>query len=200
MLIARFLWVAMAYVLGSVPFGLVIARTFCHIDPRHSGSNSVGATNVSRLCGFGYGVATLVCDVAKGALPVWGAMCLDGADALFVSFTALACVVGHVFSCFLGFRGGKAVATGIGVFIPLAFWPMLGACALGMLVIWRSRFVSLGSLTIWASLPLILVFSGAWDWVPLAVCVAVVVFVKHRENIARLRAGTENPWLGAKKQ
>lgn len=194
MLIGQFLWVLMAYVIGSIPFGVVIAKTCCGIDPRTAGSMSSGATNVSRLCGFPYGVATLACDVAKGALPVWGALWLDP-NMFFVSLTGLACVIGHVFSCFLNLKGGKAVATSIGVFLPLAFWPLLGSVALCMLVIWRSGFVSLGSLSLLASLPFFLMFCGAWEWVPLSVCLAIIVFVRHRDNITRLRNGEEKPWL-----
>ncbi len=186
-----------AYLLGSVPWGVVIARTFCGIDPRTDGSRSTGATNVSRLCGFGYGVATLACDLLKGAVPVWIALRL-GPAPLFVSLVAVAAVLGHVFSCFMRFRGGKAVATSIGVFLPLAFWPLLGSCALCMLVIWRSGFVSLGSLSLLGSLPVFLAIAGAWQWLPLSLCLCVIVFVKHRENIARLRAGTEKPWLKGK--
>lgn len=194
MLVGQILWIVMAYVIGSIPFGLVIAKTFCHIDPRESGSRNSGATNVSRLCGFGWGVLTLACDVAKGALPVWGALCLDP-QPVFVSLTAFACVIGHVFSCFMKFKGGKAVATTIGVFIPLAFWSLLGSCALCMLVIWRTGFVSLGSLSLVISLPVILAIVGKWQWLPLSVCLCILVIWKHRENIARLRAGTEKPWL-----
>lgn len=197
MIVGELLWVIMAYVIGSIPFGLVIAKTCCGVDPRMAGSMSPGATNVSRLCGFPYGVATLVCDVAKGALPVWGALWLDR-DPYFVSFTALACVVGHVYSCFMNFKGGKAVATTIGVFIPIAFQPLLGACALCMLVIWRSGFVSLGSLTLVASLPIILIFCDQWQWLPLSICLAFIVFYRHRDNIRRLLRGEEKPWLKSK--
>ena len=186
-----------AYLLGSVPWGVVIARTCCGIGPRTDGSRSTGATNVSRLCGFGYGVATLACDLLKGAVPVWIALKI-GPAPLFVSLVAVAAVLGHVFSCFMRFRGGKAVATSIGVFLPLAFWPLLGSCALCMLVIWRSGFVSLGSLSLLGSLPVFLAMAGAWQWLPLSLCLCVIVFVKHRENIARLRAGTEKPWLKSK--
>lgn len=197
MLISQFLWIIMAYVVGSIPFGIVIARLFCGIDPRLAGSKSSGATNVSRLCGLHYGILTLICDVAKGALPVWGAFWLDP-NTMFVSLTGLACVVGHVFSCFMSFKGGKAVATSIGVFIPLGFWPLLGSCALCMLVIWRSGFVSLGSLTLLASLPVFLALADKWQWIPLALCLCVIVFFRHRENIARLRKGEEKPWLKKK--
>lgn len=197
MLTGQLLWIIMSYIIGSIPFGIVIAKTFCGIDPRTAGSKSSGATNVSRLCGFHWGVITLACDVLKGTLPVMGALWLDPAE-FFVSLTALACVVGHVWSCFLHFKGGKAVATSIGVFLPLAFLPTLGSCALCMLVIWRSGFVSLGSLSLLASLPFFLAISANWEWVPLSLALCVIVFFRHRENIARLRRGEEKPWLKSK--
>ena len=125
---------AAAYFMGAAPWGLVIARCFCGIDPRTDGSRNTGATNVSRLCGFGWGVATLACDVLKGALPVWIAL-QAGLGAAGVTLVALCAVLGHVFSCFLGFKGGKAVATSIGVFLPLAFVPLLIA---GLVAFWSS--------------------------------------------------------------
>lgn len=199
MLIGQFLWFIMSYVMGSIPFGVVIAKICCGIDPRTAGSFSSGATNVSRLCGLPYGIATLVCDVAKGALPVWGALLLDPAP-FFVSCTGLACVTGHVFSCFMKLKGGKAVATSIGVFIPLAFWPLLGSCALCMLVIWRSGFVSLGSLSLLGSLPFFLAFADKWEWLPLALTLCAIVFYKHKDNIMRLRKGEEKPWLKSRQK
>ena len=191
------LWIALAFVLGSVPWGLVIAKTFCRIDPRESGSRNTGATNVARLCGFGWGVATLACDVCKGALPVWLAFRINPSP-VFVSIVGLACVLGHVFSCFMKFKGGKAVATSIGVFMPLAFWQLLAASALCCLIIWRSGFVSLGSLSLVAALAVALAVTGQWVWLPLSLCVLAVVVWKHKENIARLRAGTEKSWLKGK--
>ena len=191
------LWIALAYVLGSVPWGLVIAKTFCRLDPRESGSRNTGATNVARLCGFGWGVATLACDVCKGALPVLFAFRINPSP-VFVSIVGLACVLGHVFSCFMKFKGGKAVATSIGVFMPLAFWQLLAASALCCLIIWRSGFVSLGSLSLVAALVVALAVTGQWVWLPLSLCVLAVVVWKHKENIARLRAGTEKSWLKGK--
>ena len=192
------LCIALAYALGSVPWGLVIAKTFCGVDPRLDGSRNTGATNVARLCGFGWGGVTLACDVLKGALPVWLALRVNPAP-LFVSAVALACVLGHVFSCFMRFRGGKAVAPSIGVFLPLAFWPLLAASLLCVLIIWRSGYVSLGSLALVTALPLGLCLTGQWAWLPLALCVWALVVWKHRENIARLRAGTEKTWRKGKK-
>lgn len=187
------LWILVTYVVGSVPYGVVFAKAFCGIDPRAAGSGNVGATNVARLCGKGWGAATLACDILKGALPVWAALQLND-SAVFVSLTALAAVLGHLFSCFLRFRGGKAVATSIGVFLPLAFWPVLTACVLCLLVIWRSGFVSMGSLTLVAALPVLLLFSGCWRFVPLALVVFALVVWSHRANIQRLICHIEKPW------
>lgn len=189
----EFLLILLAYILGSVPWGAIIARVFCGIDPRQSGSGNTGATNVARLCGFGWGVATLLCDLLKGTLPVWLALQLNDAP-LFVSVVAMACVLGHVFSCFMRFRGGKAVATTIGIFLPLAFWPLLLASLLCLLVIWRSGYVSMGSMTLVTVLPVALAAWQQWAWLPLALCVWLLIIWKHRENIARLRAGTEKSW------
>ncbi|MBO4334242.1 MAG: glycerol-3-phosphate 1-O-acyltransferase PlsY [Desulfovibrio sp.] len=191
--------VLFAYVLGSVPWGVVIAKKACGIDPRTAGSHSIGATNISRLCGFGWGVATLFCDVFKGSLPVYLAL-QSGAGPFLVSLVGLCAVLGHVFSCFLHFRGGKAVATTIGVFLPLAFLPLLGSAVLCLLLIWLSGFVSLGSLTLVSSLPLFLVFSGQSTWLALSLALCLLVFFKHRENIVRLHAGTEKSWLKSRHQ
>lgn len=194
MITGELLWIVMSYIVGSIPFGVVIGKTFCGIDPRTSGSMSSGATNVSRLCGLPYGVLTLACDVAKGALPVGIGMLLD-TSPFFLSMTGAACITGHVYSCFMRFRGGKAIATTIGVFIPLAFWPLLGSCALCMLVIWRSGFVSLGSLTLLASLPFFLYIADLAQWLPLSLFAVLIGFYRHKDNIKRLMKGEEKPWL-----
>ena len=166
---------------------------------RGNGSRNTGATNVARLCGFRWGVLTLACDLGKGALPVALALWL-GLSPLLVTCVALACVLGHVFSCFMGFRGGKAVATSIGVFLPLAFFPLLFSCAACVLVIWRSGFVSLGSLTLVTVLPFALLAATKYAWVPLSLCIWALVVWKHKENIARLRAGTEKSWLKSRQK
>jgi glycerol-3-phosphate acyltransferase PlsY len=183
-----------AYLLGSTPWGLIIAKTCCGIDPRLNGSLNTGATNVARLCGFGYGVATLLCDLLKGAAPVWLALCFLPSP-VFVSVVGLAAIAGHTCSCFMKFRGGKAVATSIGVFLPIAFPQLLAAALLCILVIWRSGYVSLGSLTLVTALPLLLAVFGLWQWFILSLCVFALVFFRHAENIRRLSAGTEKSWI-----
>ncbi len=187
-----------AYLLGAAPWGLIIARVFCGVDPRTAGSRNTGATNVARLCGFGWGVATLFCDIFKGTLPVLLAM-WDSTDVAAISTVALCAVLGHVFSCFMGFRGGKAVATSIGVFLPIAFLPTLISCLVCIGVIAVTRFVSLGSLCLLASLPIVLWFFGATCWIPLALLLLAVVAYRHRENIVRLREGRENRLVLSKK-
>ncbi len=154
-----------AYVLGSVPFGLVIAKVFCGIDPRSAGSGNIGTTNVARLCGLRWGVATLLCDALKGFLPT--VLALHWLNSPFyASLTGLCALLGHLFSLFLRFRGGKAVATSVGVFLPLSLWSLLISGLICLLVIWRSGFVSLGSLTLAGLLPLCLLFFGRYDLLP----------------------------------
>lgn len=207
-----FIWIITGYLLGSVPFGLLIARLFCGIDPRNAGSFNVGSTNVARLCGKKYGFLTLFCDAAKGALPVWlcqssGALAeLSGVAAalhmppasLLASLVALACIAGHSRSIFLGFKGGKAVATTVGVFLPLALWQLLLAGLVCVIIIWRSQFVSLGSLALVSLLPVLLIISKRFDLLPLALCIAAVVFMRHKDNISRLLKGEEKPWINKK--
>ncbi len=186
-------WLFIAYIVGSIPFGLLIARATCGIDPREGGSRNVGATNVARLCGFKYGVLTLLMDLLKGALPVWIGMGISD-HPLFLSCVALAALCGHVYSMFLDFKGGKAVATTIGVFLPLAFGSLLLSCIACVLVIWRSGYVSMGSLTLVTVMPVLLFLSGCWSYVPLALAVMALVYWTHRENIRRLARGEEKSW------
>ncbi|BDQ33272.1 glycerol-3-phosphate 1-O-acyltransferase PlsY [Pseudodesulfovibrio portus] len=187
-------WAALAYVLGSIPFGLVIAKSLCNIDPRLDGSKNTGATNVARLCGFKYGVATLVFDVLKGLLPVaFAASWIDSEMAL--SLVGLAAILGHVFSCFMQFKGGKAVATTVGVFLALSPWGGILAAVLCLLMVWLTGHVSMGSLTFALALPVCMALTGHFAVVPMALVVMVILFWRHKENIRRLARGEENPWL-----
>jgi acyl phosphate:glycerol-3-phosphate acyltransferase len=187
-------WAALAYVLGSIPFGLVIAKSLCNTDPRLDGSKNTGATNVARLCGFKYGVATLVFDVLKGLLPVaFAASWIDSEMAL--SLVGLAAILGHVFSCFMHFKGGKAVATTVGVFLALSPWGGILAAVACLLMVWLTGHVSMGSLTFALALPVCMVLTGHFAVVPMALVVMVLLFWRHKENIRRLARGEENPWL-----
>jgi glycerol-3-phosphate acyltransferase PlsY len=190
---AEVLWIIVAYLLGSVPFGLVFARRAQGIDPRLAGSGNVGATNVARLCGFGWGICTLACDLGKGLASAGIALCINP-DAVFVSLASLAAVTGHRWSCFTNYTGGKAVATSIGIFLSLAFWQSIAALVLCVACILRSGFVSAGSLAFVVSLPPILLLTGVWRFVPLALVVAVIVIKAHETNILRLLRGEEKSW------
>ncbi len=187
------LWIVLSYVLGSIPCGLVIAKCCCNVDPRTGGSRNVGSTNVARLCGKKWGTYTLICDILKGFVPVAVAVYFSD-NMFFVSCTAAAAVLGHVFSCFMFFEGGKAVATSIGVFLALAFWPLLCSVILCLACIRYSGFVSLGSLALVLSLPIFLLIGGYFSLIPLALGVMALVIWKHATNIQRLLNGTEKSW------
>ncbi len=207
-LLFKLLWYALAYLLGSIPFGLVVGRVFCKIDIRQAGSGNVGATNVARLCGTKWGVLTLLLDAAKGAGPVavalyvlpyyWPAAFPDKTAAGMAAFTALAALLGHIYSFFLNFRGGKAVATTVGIYLVLLPIHLIIAAILCIVVIKRWGFVSLGSITLVSAMPVLLVFSGMFtrnfDYFLLSVCIAVLVVYSHRGNIMRLMEGEEKPW------
>jgi len=191
------LWLIIAYFLGSIPFGLIIAKSVCNIDPRLDGSRNTGATNVARLCGTRYGIATLVFDVLKGMVPVLMASAwIESAFAL--SLVLLAAILGHIFSCFMGFKGGKAVATTVGAFLAVSPWGTIFSAALCLGTVALSGHVSMGSLTLALALPVFMVLTGNFAYVPVALIVMVILFWRHKENIYRLARGEENPWLKPK--
>lgn len=196
--------VIVAYLLGSIPFGFLIVRAKEGGDIRQTGSGGTGATNVSRRSGKFAGVLTLVLDALKGAAAVlFAKMFVEGQlpNATWVVVGAgVAAIVGHIFPVWLGFRGGKGVATAVGVFLVLAPLPLLCAGVILIAIVWLSRYVSLGSIIGVATIPLFIWLQDRFVS-PLAdvkalvvgsfLCAALVIFA-HRENIARLLAGTEN--------
>ncbi len=183
-----------AYLLGAIPFGYLLVRMTTGADVRASGSGNIGATNVLRTTGRFAGVATLLLDIAKGYAAVWIAGRLTGWDPVWMSLAALAVMAGHAFPVFLGFKGGKAVASYIGAFLCLT--PLALVCVLVVftgVVAW-SRYISLGSISAAATFPL-----AVWivQRAPLPVLLAAIVasaFViyRHRDNIRRLNTGTEH--------
>ncbi|MEM9248988.1 MAG: glycerol-3-phosphate 1-O-acyltransferase PlsY [Pseudomonadota bacterium] len=182
-----------AYVLGSVPFGIVAARLFGLGDLRAIGSGNIGATNVLRTGNKPAAALTLVGDAGKGALAVLVARALLGEDAAQVA--GLAAFFGHLFPVFLAFRGGKGVATFLGVLIALA-WPVgLSACGIWLVVAAGLRYSSLAALGAALSAPVSAHIWGRESVVMLAIALAFLVFVTHRSNIHRLAAGTE-PRIG----
>jgi acyl phosphate:glycerol-3-phosphate acyltransferase len=187
------LWLALTYLIGSMPFGLIVARTLCGVDPREGGSRNIGATNVARLCGTRYGLLTLGLDLLKGYVPVVLAMGFSD-STFFLGLTALTALVGHMYSVFLNGKGGKGVATTIGVFLALTPGAITLSLLLCIAAIWASGYVSLGSLTLVASLPVFHLLSGWIGLVPFSLIVMALVFFKHKENIVRLARGEEKPW------
>jgi glycerol-3-phosphate acyltransferase PlsY len=181
-----------AYILGSVPFGLIAARLVGGPDPRSSGSGNIGATNVSRTSGKPAGLITLFGDIGKGALPALLALNLTP-DPVTVSIAGLSAFLGHLFPVFLKLKGGKGVATACGVMAvvsPLTLF--LSACVFLVIAV-ATGYVSIGSISAALSLPVFLaVLPWAREYVPLGIAIAVLVLLKHRENIKRLRQGTEN--------
>lgn len=192
------LGVAGAYLFGSVPFALIISRIFFGLDIREHGSGNVGATNVVRVLGRWPGIACFALDFLKGSLPVWLGLHL-GFPWWAILLLGVAAILGHSKSVFLGFTGGKSVATGAGVIVALAPWVGLSALLLWALVFGVSRIVSLGSIVAAASLPVwMVVFHQPVPYVVFAVVIALYVIVRHRSNIERLLKGQE-PRMGAKK-
>lgn len=194
-LIALTLVGVLAYLLGSVPFGVVITRALGLGDLRQIGSGNIGATNVLRTGNKGAAAATLLLDAAKGGVAVLIARHYVGEDA--AQLAALTSFLGHLFPVWLGFRGGKGVATFLGTLMALA-WPVgLLACATWAATAYFSRISSLSALVAAALAPVWLIVMDQGDVVVLATVLAVLIFVRHSANIARLRDGTE-PKIGRK--
>ncbi|HEX5760895.1 MAG TPA: glycerol-3-phosphate 1-O-acyltransferase PlsY [Thermoanaerobaculia bacterium] len=193
--------IAGAYLLGSISFSYLIVRALQGRDVRALGSGNAGATNVLRAAGKLPGVATLLLDIAKGAAAVLAARAL-AAPPPVVALCAAAVVLGHVFPLFLGFRGGKGVATAAGAMGALAPLAIVPTFLLLVLVVAGSRYVSLGSIAATLAFPLFLLLGRAAGWIAAdgwvlgaAAAVAALIVWKHRSNLARLRAGSE-PRLG----
>ena len=185
----------LAYLLGSIPFGVVIARAMGLGDLRSIGSGNIGATNVLRTGNRKAAAATLVLDAAKGVVALLLARALLGETAAMVA--GLGAFLGHLYPVWLGFRGGKGVATFLGVVLAL-HWPVgLAACATWALVAAMARISSLAALTAAALTPLWLYALGRPDAIWLGLAMAVLVWIRHHANIRRLAAGTE-PRIGRK--
>ncbi|MDO5642167.1 MAG: glycerol-3-phosphate 1-O-acyltransferase PlsY [Paracoccus sp. (in: a-proteobacteria)] len=189
------LWVIIGYLIGSVPFGLVITRALGLGDLRQIGSGNIGATNVLRTGNKGAALATLLLDSGKGAIAVLLARCFAGEAAGIVA--GAAAFLGHCFPVWLGFRGGKGVATFLGTLIAMA-WPVgLLACATWLAVAALTRISSLSALVAAGLSPLVALALGRGQVALAALFMAALIMLRHRENIARLIGGTE-PRIGRK--
>jgi glycerol-3-phosphate acyltransferase PlsY len=195
-----------AYLLGSIPFGLILTKLFGGGDVRKVGSGNIGATNVARAAGLLAGVLTLVLDVAKGAAAVLLAELLSNDNATWMMIAALAALVGHCYPVWLKFKGGKGVATAAGVFAALCPLACLAAVILFVLVVIFWRYVSLGSISAAAAMPLLIYFFWAPHHAPPLVltigtlAVAALVIYKHDGNLQRLVEGVEPKFSFRKKK
>ncbi|MFW6178824.1 MAG: glycerol-3-phosphate 1-O-acyltransferase PlsY [Desulfohalobiaceae bacterium] len=186
-------WIVITYLLGALPFGLFVAKACKGIDPRMWGSGNTGATNVARSCGPGYGILTFALDAGKGFVPLLVAMAMSD-SGLFLFLTALAALLGHMYSVFLNWKGGKGVATYIGIFAALSPGPLFWALILCLLLIWITGYVSLGSLGLVTVLPVFVLFTGQFIFFLLGILALFLIYSRHKENILRLARGQENPW------
>ena len=186
-----------AYLLGSVPFGLILAKKFASVDIRAEGSGNIGATNVRRVAGTTFGALTLAGDFLKGAIPVYIALVLTGdkgsCGEFYISVTAIAAFWGHLYPVFLKFKGGgKGVATAAGCFTVISPLSFLAVLMLFILVTFFYRRVSAGSLAASALLPFaVWVFTHSVSYTFCAAIISSFIFFRHRENIKRILSGTE---------
>jgi len=194
-----FFWVLAAYLLGSVPFGKLISKRVAHIDITKRGSGNIGATNVAREIGIKWGLLTLLLDVLKGFIPVilfarYVSQAAPGHE-IGLSAVGLSALLGHQFSFFLRFRGGKGVGPALGIYLAISPLSALLALLFFILIVYKWDFVSLGSIISVAAVPILLAIFGK----PLpvfigAVIAATLICLKHRENIQRLVNGQEIKW------
>ena len=196
--------VIIAYLIGSIPFGYLIVRGKLGDDVRQSGSGGTGATNVSRRAGRAAGVFTLVLDALKGVIAVLVARTVFAGVGPYADWLAaaagIAAIVGHIFPVWLGFRGGKGVATGVGVFFILAPVALLCAGVLFVAIVALTRYVSLGSIIAAVTIPLFVwlqaVFvepvADLWPLLTATITGALLILFAHRGNIGRLARGTES--------
>ena len=188
----------MAYLLGSIPWGLVLTHWVGADDIRSRGSGNIGATNVTRVAGKTIGAMTLALDMLKGGLPVYGALLLIesrpiAGGQMFVAAVALSAFFGHLYPVFLKFKsGGKGVATALGCFLVISPEACAGTMVVFCLIVWRFQYVSAGSLVASATLPVFTALWGNSPWlISAAFVIAVFIFIRHTANIRRLLKGTE---------
>jgi len=198
-ILAFIVLLVLAYLIGSIPFGVVIGRLFYGVDVRQHGSGNVGTTNVFRVLGKKAGVAVLILDMLKGYIP--GVIAAWLFHPWFAIFIAAAPVVGHMYSVFLRFKGGKGIATGaaaVAALVPLVF---LIVVSVWVILVLTTRYVSVASLAATTLVPVLTIaFGEPLPYQIAGVLVAVVIWWAHRGNLKRLRAGEENrvrlPWSG----
>ncbi|MCF8144907.1 MAG: glycerol-3-phosphate 1-O-acyltransferase PlsY [Deltaproteobacteria bacterium] len=188
-----------AYIVGSIPFGKLIAGYVAHIDITRRGSGNIGATNVAREIGMKWGIITLILDMLKGLVPM-SVFALHTSESgtsyeIALAGIGLCALLGHMFPLFLKFRGGKGVATALGIYLVMSPLSCLCGLILFLLVVAIWDFVSLGSLIAACAIPLFLILFGKpYPFIAVSLVMAVLICFKHRENIRQLIRGEERKW------
>jgi glycerol-3-phosphate acyltransferase PlsY len=188
-----FFLVLAGYLIGAIPTGVILTRLAGGEDIRSAGSGNIGATNVYRVAGRKLGVVTLIGDCLKGAVPTLLAQQTFNLSETGIALVALAAFIGHCYPVYLGFKGGKGVATALGIFLVLS--PLSVLCILGVfvLILWKWRYISLASISSAASIPpLVLLFERSLPLFVATLFIAAIVIWRHKGNIELLRSGTEN--------
>ncbi len=192
-LIAQIIWIGISYLVGSIPIGLLIAKSLKDIDLRSVGSGNIGATNVARTCGLKYGIYTLILDILKGIIPVLIALMISH-NSIFISIVALSVILGHMYSVFLDLSGGKGVATTLGVYLILNPVATIISVVIMLIIILGCGYVSLGSIAFAIIMPLFMIFQKGFIYFVFSLIVMVLIINKHRDNIVRVIKGQENTW------
>jgi glycerol-3-phosphate acyltransferase PlsY len=183
------------YLLGSIPTGILLAKFFSKVDPRKVGSKNIGATNIFRTIGKKLGILTLAGDVLKGMIPI-GIAIQVGVSDLWIATAGLTSFLGHIYPIFLGFKGGKGVATALGVYVMISPVAILMELFLFAGIVWKWRYISLGSISCATTIPILIAFfrSDSQAYFILSVIIAALILYRHQSNISRLLQGTENKW------
>lgn len=185
------IYIIFAYLLGSIPIGVILSK-FKGKDPRQTGSGNIGATNVMRTAGKTMGILTLIGDALKGFFPVFLVNYLEK-DVFLTSLTGFAAFLGHIYPLYLMFKGGKGVATALGIYIALSPLAIMIDVIIFIFVLLKWRYVSVGSLTACCAMPIILLFlKSPFEFIFLSILIGIFIFIKHKENIKRLKNGNEN--------
>ncbi len=183
------------YLLGSVPFGLILTKLFSKVDPRKTGSKNIGATNIFRTAGKTLGVLTLIADGLKGVAPIWIATQWN-LSGPWIAIAGLSPFLGHIFPIFLGFKGGKGGATALGIYLVISPVAVVIEFLLFSVLVWKWRFISLGSICCATTIPILIAFfrSDSRAYFILSVFIGTLILFRHQSNISRLLQGIENKW------
>lgn len=183
------------YLLGSVPTGLLLTKLFSKVDPRKTGSKNIGATNIFRTAGKSLGIMTLMGDLLKGAIPVILAIQWGESD-LWIAISGLTPSLGHIFPIFLGFKGGKGVATALGFYLVISPIAVFIEFLIFAGIVWKWRYISLGSIICATTIPILIAYfrSDSQVYFIVSVLIAALVLYRHQSNISRLLQGIENKW------